>query len=98
MHYPSSLIVVAIPHLEQHIKLATIAKACETQCNEKGTACTDRPISEQHQHPLLGCWWLLLLGVAVLAHIFFKLLALVRGEDFFHLLVRITPEVLDFRL
>jgi hypothetical protein len=37
------MFVAAIPHLEQHTKLAIIAKVRETQCNEKGTACTDRP-------------------------------------------------------
>jgi hypothetical protein len=32
-------------HLEQHTKLAAIAKAGETQWNEKGTACTGHPSS-----------------------------------------------------
>ena len=44
MHHPSRLFVVAIPHLEQHTKLVAIAKADETQCNEKGTAGTGRPL------------------------------------------------------
>ena len=35
--------VSSILHLEQHTKLAAIAKARETQWNEKGTVCTGRP-------------------------------------------------------
>jgi hypothetical protein len=42
MHHALRLFVVAIPHLEQHTKFVTVATARETQCNEKGTACTGR--------------------------------------------------------
>jgi hypothetical protein len=43
MAYPLTPVVVAILHLQQHTKLAAIAKAGKTQWNEKGTACTGRP-------------------------------------------------------
>ena len=61
MPRPLTPLVVAIPHLEQHTKLAAIAKARETQWNEKGTACTGRPFFLTAPEPVT---WMAVVSVA----------------------------------